>query len=230
MAKNEKNENWSKNFRCNSCQYVATITSKDLFCVRERTYEGDFKQIMTFKCPKCFKNNTVNFSDVPHKIKITLPPEHEWERTQKGIKISCGALIFYNNKLLICRPRWDSEHWNLPKGIKGDNESPLVSAIREIYEETNIKINPNCKVISHGKFPYKKKKDLFLFTIILDQEPKELKCNSFFTKDGKEIPEMVDFKWIDIENRNQYFSENLNRSVNLVLGENNGNKDKNNTV
>jgi len=136
---------------------------------------------------------------------------------EKKKKLTCGALIFYKNKMLICRPRWDSEIWNLPKGVKEDNETTLDAAIREIKEETNILINEEDIVIDIGKQPYLKKKDIYLYVIILKNEPNDLKCNSFFERDGKQFPEMVDYKWINPQERGPYFSEKLNKSLNKVF-------------
>lgn len=133
------------------------------------------------------------------------------------MKISSGGLIFYKNKLLICRPKWDDDKWNLPKGIMEDNEDPLETAIREIYEETNIKIDKNCQISDLGKISYGRKKKLHLFFIILSGEPENLKCNSFFERDGGWIPEMVDYKWINPDDYPLYFSEKLTESVRRIL-------------
>jgi len=144
----------------------------------------------------------------------------------KEKKLSCGGLIFYGEKMLICRPSWDSGIWNLPKGVKEENETELETAIREIKEETNISINKDIDVITViGRLPYNKKKDLFLFHIKLKEFPRGLKCNSFFERNGKQIPEMVDYKWVSLWDVKSYFSENLNKSLSLIYGENyNGNK------
>ena len=144
----------------------------------------------------------------------------------KEKKLSCGGLIFYGEKMLICRPRWDSGLWNLPKGVKEDDETTLDAAIREIKEETNISIDTDVDVITIiGRLPYLKKKDLFLFNIKLKEFPIGLKCNSFFERNGKQIPEMVDFKWVSLWDTKSYFSEKLNKSLSIIFGEDyNGNK------
>lgn len=133
------------------------------------------------------------------------------------MRVSSGGLIFYKNKMLICRPRWDDERWNLPKGIMEEGEDPLEAAIREIQEETNIVVDDNCQISDLGEVRYGKKKKLHLFFIILSEEPEELKCNSFFDRDGKQIPEMVDFKWINPADYSLYFSEKLTESVRKIL-------------
>jgi len=132
------------------------------------------------------------------------------------MKITCGGLIHYNRKLLICRPRWDSELWNLPKGTMEPDETFIETATREIKEETGIVIDDTCEVIDLGTTSYTKKKIIHLFHIVLSKDPGELICNSFFERDGKQIPEMVDFKWIDFSDYPLYFSEKLSMSVKLL--------------
>ena len=133
------------------------------------------------------------------------------------MKTTCGGLVYYNGKLLICRPRWDSELWNLPKGIVEKRETLLSAAIREIYEETNIVIDDSCKITDFGGTSYGKKKKLHLFYIVLMKDPGELKCNSFFEVKGKQIPEMVDYKWINPCDYSLYFSDKLTESVRKIF-------------
>jgi len=133
------------------------------------------------------------------------------------MKVSCGGLIHFHGKLLICRPRWDSDKWNLPKGGSDKGEIPIQAAIREIYEETNIVIDSTCHITDLGATSYGKKKLLYLFYIVLLDEPEELKCNSFFERDGKQIPEMVDYKWINPPDYKLYFSDKLSKSVSILF-------------
>ncbi len=57
---------------------------------------------------------------------------------------SCGAVI-YRKKLdkieylLICSKK--GHHWSYPKGHVENNETETETALREIYEETNLKPN-----------------------------------------------------------------------------------------
>jgi len=127
--------------------------------------------------------------------------------------LTCGGLIFYNNKLLICRPSWNEDRWDLPKGRPKDGETPLQTAIREVHEETNIEIPANCIIINHGEVKYRRKRNIHLFTFILSVNPGEIKCNSFFDRDGEQIPEMVDYKWICPQKCQEYFTDNLYGSI-----------------
>lgn len=129
---------------------------------------------------------------------------------------SCGCIIVHKNKILICRPRWDSEDWNIPKGEMNDDEtSYLVTAIREVKEECNIDINVNKKIETIGLVPYLKNKNLYLFLVEIDEVP-EVKCNSFYKSGGELAPEMVDYKWIGIDEYSKYVSKGLVNVFDLI--------------
>ena len=43
-------------------------------------------------------------------------------------------------KFLILKSKWNARKWSLPKGYIEKGESPLQSALRELYEETSIQL------------------------------------------------------------------------------------------
>lgn len=51
---------------------------------------------------------------------------------------SCGAIIFYNNRVLLIKQH--QEFWGFPKGHVEDGETEIETAIREVKEETNVDI------------------------------------------------------------------------------------------
>lgn len=61
------------------------------------------------------------------------------------MKTSCGVIIKYNDKLLLCHPTnapW-SNSYSFPKGEIDQNETLEDCAIRECFEETGIKVSKN---------------------------------------------------------------------------------------
>lgn len=130
-------------------------------------------------------------------------------------EVSSGALLFQNKKLLIARPRWDSPYWNIPKGKMNSGETYWQTAIREVKEESNIDITLSVSISDLGLHKYIKRKDIYLFAIILNDNHKfYIKCNSFYEENGKKKPEMVDYKWIDLNDTDEYLSPNLSKVVN----------------
>ena len=123
--------------------------------------------------------------------------------------ISCGSIIVNNDRVLIAKP-YENKTWNIPKGKVEPGEVYYDAAIRETLEECNIDIRKGTIIRDLGKFKYLRDKDLYLFLTVIGDTP-EMKCNSFFLdkKKGIEVPEMVDFKWIEFDNYRKYFSKNL---------------------
>jgi 8-oxo-dGTP pyrophosphatase MutT (NUDIX family) len=74
------------------------------------------------------------------------------------MKISCGIIIRFNNKLLLCHPTNASKtnRYSFPKGTINDDESLIECAIRECFEEVGIKINET-SISSHYVVNYTKK-------------------------------------------------------------------------
>jgi 8-oxo-dGTP pyrophosphatase MutT (NUDIX family) len=124
--------------------------------------------------------------------------------------LSCGAIVVKDNKILIAKP-YKNVYWNIPKGKQNDNESFFDTASRETLEECNVDINKNSLIRELGTFKYLVKKDLHLYLIVLNYEP-ELKCNSYFFDKSvnEDVPEMVDFKWIEFKDYKKYFSAAMN--------------------
>jgi 8-oxo-dGTP pyrophosphatase MutT (NUDIX family) len=132
-------------------------------------------------------------------------------------KLSCGGVIFSpQHKLLIARPRWDSPHWNIPKGELRPGESPRACAIREIEEETGIKPSMYQYIFDIGQHPYLKTKDVYMFHMYLNTTPTKLVCSSFYEENGKKYPEMVDFKWIEWEERDKFVSPPIRDLLNRI--------------
>ena len=106
------------------------------------------------------------------------------------IKTTCGIfLIDKNTKTLICHAtNKDDSNWSIPKGIKNENESHEVAAIRELLEETCIDLSKfKHTIIPIGETIYTHKaKKLAGFVVNIDADldemlkNKDIKCNSFY--------------------------------------------------
>lgn len=76
--------------------------------------------------------------------------------------ISCGTLIIYNNKVLLCHPTGNVDgNYSPPKGIVNDNESYIDCAIRETFEETGIQLFPFDFTLPILEIPYNKGKKVY---------------------------------------------------------------------
>ena len=108
------------------------------------------------------------------------------------MKTSCGLLITDGTLLLLCHPTLGKSNlWDIPKGIQEDGEDPIDCVNREVYEETGL-VNDEDSLLDLGIWDYKKEKKLHLFLTFQDVMPDttKMKCNSTFSRYGKEHPEV----------------------------------------
>jgi len=117
--------------------------------------------------------------------------------------ISAGVLVYYENRLLACVP-FGNKGLDIPKGQVEENESYAQAAIRELFEETGIKVE-KYKLKDLGMFSYMPTKDLYLFAYNYDFNPANCKCSSFFIYNGRSIPEVVGYKSVDFRDVRQYY-------------------------
>eukprot|EP01035_Chromulina_nebulosa_P015388 gene15388-20392_t len=124
-------------------------------------------------------------------------------------KKSAGILLYrFNNKqlqVLLVHPggpfwaKKDVGAWSIPKGEFDDNEEPLTAAIRELEEETGIKISGDFIALSPVK--QKSGKTVFAWAIEQNIDADKIKSNSFEMewppKSGliKTFPEVDKAEW-----------------------------------
>ena len=132
-------------------------------------------------------------------------------------KITCGILLINpSNEILLCGVTNSSNLWSIPKGIKEDNETELQAAIRELYEETGIKLDQSAnKIADCGEIDYNNgKKTLRMFLTKCDHiNIDSLFCESYFTNSfGERQPEVDKYKWVsfdEFKNMAHYTQANL---------------------
>jgi ADP-ribose pyrophosphatase YjhB (NUDIX family) len=122
---------------------------------------------------------------------------------------TCGIyLINKNNQILLVHPINAPKHmWSIPKGMMEDGETYTETALRETFEETNIKLDINSpkiqKFMEFEMIKYRKtKKQLKSYTLIVDDDFSDinLECNSLFiNRDGKYVPENDLVQWFPLK-------------------------------
>lgn len=116
--------------------------------------------------------------------------------------ITCGIMTFNSRgEILVVHPSFSLKYiLSIPKGLCDFSDTDYKSAaIREFYEETNIRLYPGyVKFIGQYKYP-NRGKVLFGFyhTKVEDFDIKLMKCNSL-TKAG--FPEVDDYIWLNERN------------------------------
>lgn len=125
--------------------------------------------------------------------------------TKKRI-VAAGFLIRSGDKFLLGRPT-GHKHWSIFKGELNEGELPLEAAIRELEEETGIKLSHDVRLLT-GVYPLPictyeiKEKNKQVIVYIIDDKDGHLLgdkfiCTSTFGLDNK--PEIDAFKWFTFE-------------------------------
>ena len=118
-----------------------------------------------------------------------------------------GALIIFKGRVLIFHE--DAKpYWDLPKGKMEDGETPWDTALREVWEETNIVLDKdNVRLL--GEFKVLPSGTISLYKTELKDSPK-LEAHMELLDD---VTPPVEFKWILPEHVKQYLKEDLSDLV-----------------
>lgn len=135
--------------------------------------------------------------------------------------VSCGVILLDQRGRLFLAHATATTHWDIPKGQGEAEEAPIDTALRELREETSIVLAPE-RLTDLGRFAYRRDKDLHLFAVrVADDEidPANCACTSMFPsrRDGRMIPEMDAFLWVDPEDVPRYASRSLTRLFDTTL-------------
>lgn len=118
--------------------------------------------------------------------------------------VSAAVLITDGSQILINHVTMNT-YWDLPKGLIDGGESSRNAAVRELFEETGLRINANA-LIDCGVHCYKPHKNVHVWKYMTTNmpDPTKLKCTSVFHKYGKPLPEVDDHDVIDINDISYY--------------------------
>ncbi len=120
--------------------------------------------------------------------------------------ISCGVVIT-NGSLLLSIVPWGKKHQrDIPKGHVEKGEEYVTTAVREVFEETGLQLNPE-ELDDLGHFEYTHYKDLHLFLYETEALPSisQMKCSSSFTNElGQDVLEAVGFEYLSFHDPKFY--------------------------
>jgi len=119
--------------------------------------------------------------------------------------VSAGVVVTDGKKLLLCHVT-GNKHWDLPKGNVDPGEEHVHAAVRELYEETSLRVSAE-SLESLGILEYKKTKDLSLWLYRVDVMPEAAGLDCFSTFDSghgiykKEMDGFANVAWDKIGKR-----------------------------
>lgn len=121
------------------------------------------------------------------------------KRATAKLATSCGTLVINKRgQLLLCHAT-GTGHWDIPKGLQNEGETPLQAAKRELWEETGLDLGDTL-FEDLGCFGYQRAKRLHLYKVHAPQNLDNLdhfRCTSYFAHrgTGKPTPEVDGFRW-----------------------------------
>lgn len=124
-------------------------------------------------------------------------------------KLSCGVIVVVNGKVLIQHVT-NQSHWDIPKGTQQPGETTSQTAVRELFEETGLKVEES-QLINLGWYEYNRYKDLYLYLVNLPGlDLSTLKCSSSFTdEDGSTQIEADDYKLVTASLMGDYVCKSM---------------------
>ena len=138
-------------------------------------------------------------------------------------QLTCGVVFVdtKKQKILMIHPTYQKDFWDLPKGRQEKGETPLEAAVREVYEETSIVLDPiKDKLIDYGRHPYNKHKQIHLFTCVdKDFDVYKLKCTSMVEGLRTVFPEVDDFELFSIEEAKELMCPAMKKVFSSVVEE-----------
>ena len=123
---------------------------------------------------------------------------------------SCGVLLLNpERELLLCHAT-GAAHWDIPKGLGEPGEAPRDTAVREAFEETGLRLQPD-RLLDLGHMAYRPGKDLHLFAAWSERlDLGGCHCSSQFTdRRGRWVPEVDAFEWTPFERISQRCAKNM---------------------
>lgn len=116
-------------------------------------------------------------------------------------QLSCGLLVINERGELLVGHSTGSRHWDLPKGLIDEGETPLACALRETREEFGLVFDAG-RLTDLGRHAYYRGKDLHLFVVRTssgETQAERCRCTSYFAHyvTGRQVPEVDGFAWAD---------------------------------
>lgn len=145
----------------------------------------------------------------------TYLPEHNF------MVITCGVYLYntYNRKVLVCHATHASwKQWTIPKGLKGENEEPLIAAFRELNEETGVDYKKLNIVAVYSLPPVKYQKQnkvLQSFLVVTDTNLDNYRFHCHNIPEDT-FPEIDKWEWVAPDDLHKWLHESQQKNLPMI--------------
>ena len=113
--------------------------------------------------------------------------------------ISCGVIVRRAFGELLLGHATGRNYWDIPKGVRDNDETSIAAALRELYEEAGIELD-ELRLQDLGVHKYLPSKDLHLFLLnppdpALDIELCHCSTHYMPRYGTREVPEIDAYRW-----------------------------------
>ena len=109
--------------------------------------------------------------------------------------------------------KFEDNQWDIAgKGHVAEGDNFLETCMREVWEETGIRIPDETDLTFLGSVRYQTG-TMAVYMYVLDELPEQIECNSFFEWYGKKLPEFSEYKWISFEEAGKYLYKGLFKAL-----------------
>jgi 8-oxo-dGTP pyrophosphatase MutT (NUDIX family) len=132
-------------------------------------------------------------------------------------RTSCATVVTDGRLVLLGHPT-NHDFWEPPKGLAKLDEPLVDAALRELREETRIRLLPR-DLKFQGVYPYNREKDLAVFLhTTLDLPPiEDVVCDSTFLLDGVPTPELDSWMYATWEEAERLVLPHMWRAMGQVI-------------
>ena len=129
--------------------------------------------------------------------------------------VSCGVVILNaRREVFVCHTTGTSR-WDLPKGVQDPGESAIQTALREVWEETSLALEPQ-SLDDLGLYDYLPAKRLHLFALRVAVDAFEIsacRCYTSFPHHASGLPtlEVDAYAWKPLDRVDVWCGKNMTR-------------------
>ena len=129
--------------------------------------------------------------------------------------VSCGVVILNRRRELFVCHATGTPRWDLPKGVQDPGEPTLQTALREVWEETSLALEPDT-LDDLGLYDYQPAKRLHLYALRVAMDAFQLdacRCHTSFSHHATGLPtlEVDAYAWKPLDRLDAWCGKNMTR-------------------